>query len=99
MAPGDSSARTIPITARCVGADAYFAYSVAGPTFISKVLLDDLDTGHHFTFQDFMSVGVFAGRNRHINVGVKINHFSNGNIFTQNAGITIPLTVAAGYAF
>lgn len=84
---------------RTTRADVYFAYSVAGPTFISKVLLDDLDTGHHFTFQDFMSIGLFAGRNRHVNVGVKINHFSNGNIFTQNAGITIPLTVAAGYAF
>ncbi len=80
-------------------ADVYFAYSAAGPTFISKVLLDNLDTGHHFTFQDFMSIGMFAGKKRRMNVGVKINHFSNGNIFTQNAGVTIPLTFAAGYAF
>ena len=80
-------------------ADLYFAYSAAGPTFISKVLLDDWNTGRHFTFQDFMGIGVFAGTNRHLNLGVKINHFSNGNIFTQNAGVTIPLTVSAGYAF
>ena len=80
-------------------ADVYFAYSVAGPTYISKVLLDNLDTGRHFTFQDFMGIGLFAGSNRHLNLGVKINHFSNGNIFTQNAGVTIPLTVSAGYAF
>ncbi len=80
-------------------ADVYFAYSVAGPTFISKVLLDDQNTGRHFTFQDFMSIGLFTGRGRHLNVGVKINHFSNGNIFTQNAGVTIPLTFSAGYAF
>jgi hypothetical protein len=80
-------------------ADIYFAYSAAGPTFISKVLLDNLDTGRHFTFQDFMSLGVFAGKSRHLNLGVKINHFSNGNVFTQNAGVTIPLTFSAGYAF
>ena len=46
-----------------------------------------------------MGIGLFAGRNRHLNLGVKINHFSNGNIFTQNAGVKIPLTFAAGYAF
>jgi hypothetical protein len=84
---------------RTAPADLYFAYSVAGPTYISKTVLDDLDTGHHFTFQDFMGVGMFAGRGRRVSVGVKINHFSNGNIFTQNAGIKIPLTFSFGYAF
>ena len=80
-------------------ADTYFAYSAAGPTYISRVLLDGLDTGRHFTFQDFMSLGLFAGRNRNVNVGIKLNHFSNGNVFTQNAGVTIPLTFSVGYAF
>ena len=80
-------------------ADMYFAYSLAGPTYISKVVLDGLNTGHHFTFQDFMGIGWFAGANRNLNLGVKINHYSNGNIFTQNAGVKIPLTVSVGYAF
>ena len=80
-------------------ADLYFAYSLAGPTYISKVVLEGLDTGSHFTFQDFMGIGVFAGKNRSLNVGVKINHYSNGNIFTQNAGVMIPLTFSLGYAF
>lgn len=80
-------------------ADMYFAYSLAGPTYISKIVLDSLDTGRHFTFQDFMGIGWFAGRDRKLNVGVKINHYSNGNIFTQNAGVKIPLTFSVGYAF
>ena len=80
-------------------ADMYFAYSLAGPTYISKIVLDDLDTGRHFTFQDFMGIGWFAGAKRSVNVGVKINHYSNGNIFTQNAGVKIPLTFSVGYAF
>lgn len=80
-------------------ADMYVAYSLAGPTYISKIVLDGLDTGRHFTFQDFMGIGWFAGTNRKLNVGVKINHYSNGNIFTQNAGVKIPLTFSAGYAF
>jgi len=80
-------------------ADMYFAYSLAGPTYISKIVLDGLDTGRHFTFQDFMGIGWFAGANRRLNAGVKINHYSNGNIFTQNAGVKIPLTFSVGYAF
>ena len=43
--------------------------------------------------------GLFAGRARHLNVNLKINHFSNGNIFTENAGVKIPLTFGVGYAF
>ena len=84
---------------RTRAADMYFAYSLAGPTYISKIVLDGLDTGRHFTFQDFMGIGWFAGRNRNLNAGVKINHYSNGNIFTQNAGVKIPLTFSVGYAF
>ena len=80
-------------------ADMYFAYSLAGPTYISKVILDDLNTGRHFTFQDFMGIGWFAGANRNVAIGVKINHYSNGNIFTQNAGVKIPLTFSIGYAW
>ena len=80
-------------------ADMYFAYSLAGPTYISRVILDDLNTGRHFTFQDFMGIGWFAGANRNLNIGIKINHYSNGNIFTQNAGVKIPLTFSLGYAF
>jgi hypothetical protein len=79
--------------------DMYFVYSLAGPTYISKVILDDVNTGRHFTFQDFMGIGWFAGTKRNLNVGVKINHYSNGNIFTQNAGVKIPLTFSVGYAF
>ena len=80
-------------------ADMYFAYSLAGPTYISKVVLDGLNTGRHFTFQDFMGIGWYAGANRNLNLGVKINHYSNGNIFTQNAGVKIPQTFSIGYAF
>jgi Lipid A 3-O-deacylase (PagL) len=79
--------------------DVYLAYSLVGPTYISKAVLENLDTGRHFTFQDFMGVGIFAGRSRHLNLGLKINHYSNGNIFTQNAGVKIPLTISVGYAF
>jgi len=80
-------------------ADVYVCYSLAGPTYISRLTLDRLDTGTHFTFQDFMGAGVFLGRERTMSIGVKINHYSNGNIFTENAGVKIPVTLALGYSF
>ena len=79
--------------------DLYFNYSVAGPSYISKVVIDSSETGKHFTFQDFMGMGIFAGKNRHLNAEIKIQHYSNGNIFPRNAGVKVPLTFNLGYAF
>jgi hypothetical protein len=74
-------------------------YSYAGPTYISKVIIDGLGTGSHFTFQDFMGVGAFIGKDRNLSVGLKISHYSNGNLFVDNASLKIPLTISLGYTF
>jgi Lipid A 3-O-deacylase (PagL)/OmpA-like transmembrane domain len=84
---------------RSKSADIYFNYSVAGPTFISKIVIDSHNTGKHFTFQDFMGMGIYTGRNRNFNAEIRIMHYSNGNIFPQNVGLMIPLTFNVGYAF
>jgi hypothetical protein len=80
-------------------ADVYFGYSLAGPTFISQTVLDGNDTGDRFTFQDFMGVGAFFGKTHRMNAELGIKHFSNGNIFTKNASIKIPLTLTLGLVF
>jgi hypothetical protein len=85
--------------ARTETADVYFAYSVAGPTFISQSVIDGRDTGERFTFQDFMGVGGYLGASRRLNAEIGIKHYSNGNIFTSNAAVKIPLTVTLGLAF
>ncbi len=84
---------------RTNAADVYFAYSLAGPTYVSRVVIDGMDTGNHFTFQDFMGAGVFLGAARRVSAQVKINHYSNGNIFTRNAGVKVPLTFSMGWTF
>jgi len=80
-------------------ADFFFFYSAAGPTYISKALIDGVDTGKRFTFHDFMGIGMVAGKNRTLSAEIKIGHYSNGNLFPQNAGVKIPLTFALGYNF
>jgi len=77
----------------------FFEYSVAGPTFISKTILDEKNTGQKFTFQDFMGMGVIAGKKRNTMAGIRIAHFSNGNIYPQNDGVKVPLTFSLGYVF
>jgi Lipid A 3-O-deacylase (PagL)/OmpA-like transmembrane domain len=84
---------------RSKATDIYFNYSVAGPTFISKTLIDGFDTGKYFTFQDFMGMGIYTGKNKNMNAEIRIMHYSNGNIFPRNTGLMIPLTFNVGYAF
>ncbi|MBI5856219.1 MAG: acyloxyacyl hydrolase [Sphingobacteriales bacterium] len=80
-------------------ADFYFYYSVAGPTYISKMVLDGEETGRHFTFQDLLGIGSFLGKERKLNAEINIGHYSNGNIFPDNAGVKVPLTFCVGYTF
>jgi hypothetical protein len=84
---------------RSNAADIYLFYSVAGPSYISKTVIDEKDSGKHFTFQDFMGLGGFIGNQKNLNAEVSINHYSNGNIFVYNRGVKIPLTFTLGYCF
>lgn len=84
---------------RTRSADAYLFYSVAGPTFISHISIDGVNTGGHFTFQDNMGVGLFFGRQKKYNAEIRIGHYSNGNILPRNPGIKIPLTFNLGFTF
>lgn len=78
---------------RPAGADLFAEYSVAGPAFLSRSLIDRETTGRRFTFQDFMGIGFYAGKSRSIGGAFRIAHFSNGNIFPQNDGVKVPLSV------
>ena len=79
--------------------DMYFFYSVAGPTYISKYLIDQKETGGHFTFADYMGIGGFAGKDRKINFELKIGHYSNGDLLPFNEGVKIPLSISLGRTF
>jgi hypothetical protein len=74
-------------------------YSVAGPTYITKRFIDGVGTGGNFTFQDFLGAGAFIGEKRNVSIGFKITHYSNGNLFVDNAALKVPVTINLGYAF
>ena len=81
-------------------ADWFLTYSPAGPSRMTRKVVDDVETGtNRFTFQDMMGMGVFAGKRRNVMFSVTIVHFSNGNLFPRNPGVSVPLTFAMGYTF
>jgi hypothetical protein len=84
---------------RTARADVFFEYSLAGPTMISRRVIDGQQTGERFTFQDFMGIGAFVGPRRNVRIGIKVGHYSNGNLFAANPGVNVPLTFSLGYGF
>ncbi|MFT7442595.1 MAG: hypothetical protein ACI9Q3_000969 [Maribacter sp.] len=79
--------------------DFYTNYSIIGPTFLTKSNIDGLETGPKITYQDTMGFGVFFGKERKYNVELRIMHYSNGNIFTGNDGVAVPLQFTLGKTF
>lgn len=79
--------------------DFYTNYSIIGPTFLTKSDIDGLETGPKITYQDTMGFGVFFGKERKYNFELRIMHYSNGNIFTGNDGVAVPLQFTLGKTF
>ena len=81
------------------GFDMYTNYSLIGPTLLTKDNLDNLNTGPKITYQDMMGLGIFFGKKRRYNAELRIMHYSNGNIFPQNAGVAVPIQFTLGKTF
>lgn len=79
--------------------DFYTNYSILGPTFLTKSDIEGIETGPKTTFQDTMGIGMFFGKKRKYNAEFRIMHYSNGNIFTKNSGVAIPLQFTLGKTF
>ena len=77
----------------------YIAWSIAGPTLLSRRTFDNANLGGHFIFQDFLGIGVVIGRNHHVDISLKMYHYSNGDLFLNNAGFDVPTVLTVGYIF
>jgi len=84
---------------RCPRFDLYFTYSIAGPSYISRYVIDGRDSGGNFTFQDFLGLGAILGSGKHVSVALKIVHYSSGNLYSHNPGIKVPVMFALAYTW
>jgi hypothetical protein len=80
-------------------ADVFLSYSIAGPAYLSKRVMDGEDLGNRFTFQDVLGFGMFVNQRRNTFIQIDVGHFSNGNFFASNPGVKIPTTIAIGKGF
>lgn len=80
-------------------AEFYFTYSLAGPALLTRTTIDNQNTGRVFTFQDYMGLGMYLSRKRRVTAEVRIQHYSNANLFPHNPGITVPLGFYMGTTF
>lgn len=80
-------------------ADLYFKYAIAGPTYLTRSNIDNINLGGRFTFQDLLGIGAFLGKEKHFNIAATIGHYSNGNLLPNNPGTQVPLVMSVGYAF
>lgn len=46
-----------------------------------------------------MALGTYWGKRRKLTAELRIQHYSNGNLFPENAGVTIPLGFYIGTTF
>ena len=46
-----------------------------------------------------MGLGIYLGRKRKIAGELRIEHYSNGNLFPQNPGVKVPLGFYVGSTF
>jgi hypothetical protein len=81
------------------GYDLYANYSIIGPAYLTKSDIDGIDSGPKITFHDTMGFGVFFGKSRKYNFELRIMHYSNGNNFTSNAGVAVPIQFTLGKTF
>ena len=79
--------------------DGYVTASLAGPAYLSRQVIDGMATGGHFTFQDYVGVGAVVGQSKHLQVNLKLLHYSNGNLRSHNPGIATPFILNMGYTW
>jgi len=74
-------------------ADFYFTYSVAGPTILTRRVIDNQSTSKHFTFQDFLG---FAKLD--LEKDDTLTLYESGEVLSRGS-LKNPLIVVANYIF
>lgn len=74
----------------------YIQYSPGGPSLMSKKTFHDNQFSNHFVFQDQFGFGVILVKNLTIDLGLKLLHYSNADLFPKNDGFDVPILFQIG---
>jgi hypothetical protein len=68
----------------------YFNISAGGLTLLSKDNYKGRFLGSHFTFQDYIGLGMKIGHEKAIEIAFNFYHYSNASLFPPNPGFDVP---------
>lgn len=71
------------------GAAALYLEGGVGAHYMSRTHLGGSHRSTDFEFGDFVGVGVLFGRDREMDLGFRLEHFSNGGIDTPNPAVNV----------
>lgn len=74
----------------------FLFYSPGGPSLLSNNTFVETSFSNRFVFTDQLGVGVKWDRNFGFEMGARLYHFSNGDIFPINGGIDVPIMFYLG---
>jgi hypothetical protein len=76
-----------------------FIDASVGAGYMSTSKFDDRDLGIRYTFQDTAGLGVLLGQEQQFSIAVRIVHYSNAGLSSENRGFTIPVIASLRFNF
>jgi len=77
----------------------FFFVRALGPSYISTNQFGSREQDNHFSFQSQVGIGIrpWMSEHRQIRIMLSWKHFSNANLFRDNDGFDLPITLSLGF--
>jgi len=77
----------------------FFFVRALGPSYISDNQFGSREQDNHFSFQSQVGIGIrpYMTEKQQIRVMLSWKHFSNANLFNDNDGFDLPITLSLGF--
>jgi len=77
----------------------FFFVRALGPSYISENQFGSREQDNHFSFQSQVGIGIrpHITENQQIKIMLSWKHFSNANLFSDNDGFDLPITLSVGF--
>jgi hypothetical protein len=77
----------------------FFFVRALGPSYISDNQFGSREQDNHFSFQSQVGIGIrpYITEKQQIKIMLSWKHFSNANLFHDNDGFDLPITLSLGF--
>jgi hypothetical protein len=77
----------------------FFFVRALGPTYISENQFGSREQDNHLSFQSQVGIGIrpYKTETQQLRIMLSWKHFSNANLFNDNDGFDLPITLSLGF--